>query len=76
MPPTKTGKKTTDSQTKAPTPVGGKRIRKQVGEEVSGSPLDQVYQLWEFLSKISGPQWINKPDDEPIRKTVGRALQG
>jgi hypothetical protein len=56
--------------------TGGELIRKQVGRKVHGSPVEQVYQLYEFLRKISGPRWTAEKDDEPIRKTVGRSRQG
>jgi hypothetical protein len=48
-------------------------IKKQVGGRVSGTPVEQVYQLYQFLRKIAGPHWTLEQKDEPIRKTVGRS---
>jgi len=51
-------------------------IKKQVGRGVSGTPVEQVYQLYQFLSKIAGSHWTKEQDDEPIRKIVGRSGEG
>lgn len=49
------------------------QIRKQVGRPAKASPLDQLAALNEFVRRIAPDAWLRDDDDEPIRKTVGRA---